>query len=457
MRPLDLQRISKLYLSTVFLAGAISAAAANSDMHLTGLALHQETGRSIYLGGIFFDQQAPKPEDLVSASGPKMMEYRVVARRTSIRSLLGGILLQSELANGQAPDEKVTRFANDILSKVQGSLYAGDSLEILLSENDHTIAYLNGQELARIDDGTVSDYFLIGWIGEQGPSTAFRDSINADEIDPALLQTFETYSFTAQRKAEVASWINPEQATNDTVASTTETETDTISATGSDTAMDTTVPPDQEELVEIQASAANATAAVTWEYNVQSADDIKGQGVMAASAATLNTSRAAANEPMIAQPKPRATPPHEPATTSALEEGTQVASLHPASGLLATSHSEGIETLDVKDYSQRLAQFNTNLIHSVYGDIQYPRQAVRRNIQGRLELDVTLQRDGTLLDVSVAQSSGYKILDKAAVKAAQKALASIDPKDLDPVAIAEYVGENNELVVPVPVQFVLTE
>ena len=46
----------------------------------------------------------------------------MVARRTSIRSLLGGMLLQSELASGTAPDASVTSFVNDLLASVQGDV-----------------------------------------------------------------------------------------------------------------------------------------------------------------------------------------------------------------------------------------------------------------------------------------------------------------------------------------------
>ena len=62
-----------------------------ADLQLVGLAVHQETGREIYLGAIHVDKLVPPPADLAQFTGPKAMEYRVVARRTSIRSLLGSI------------------------------------------------------------------------------------------------------------------------------------------------------------------------------------------------------------------------------------------------------------------------------------------------------------------------------------------------------------------------------
>ena len=220
--------------------------------------------------------------------------------------------------------------------------------------------------------------------------------------------------------------------------------------------MDNTEPPEQEELAEVPAVATEVTVAVDWEDEVNTVQDIKGQQIMAASAANIDLERAPANEPMISQPKPKAVI-QAPVSETKLEDATQVASLHATSDMLGASAPEGVEAVDIQDYSQRLGQFNTRLIRSVYDEIQYPRQAVRRNLQGRLELDVTLQQDGTLVDISVGQSSGFKILDKAAVRAARKALTSIGPDQMDPVAVAEYGGADNKLVVPVPVQFLLTE
>jgi hypothetical protein len=55
--------------------------------------------------------------------------------------------------------------------------------------------------------------------------------------------------------------------------------------------------------------------------------------------------------------------------------------------------------------------------------------------------------------VTVAESSGYTILDKAAVQAAEAALAK-SMGAIDAVAVAEY-GSDGSLVIPVPVNFIL--
>jgi len=48
----------------------------------------------------------------------------------------------------------------------------------------------------------------------------------------------------------------------------------------------------------------------------------------------------------------------------------------------------------------------------------YPAEAVARGIEGEVRLIVRLSADGTVENVSIAASSGYPLLDNAAIKAA---------------------------------------
>lgn len=53
------------------------------------------------------------------------------------------------------------------------------------------------------------------------------------------------------------------------------------------------------------------------------------------------------------------------------------------------------------------------------GNLNYPDEAKRRGIKGRLLLNVALNADGTLNEVAVTRSSGHKLLDEAAVRIVQ--------------------------------------
>lgn len=49
------------------------------------------------------------------------------------------------------------------------------------------------------------------------------------------------------------------------------------------------------------------------------------------------------------------------------------------------------------------------------GNINYPEEARRQGLSGRLQLDVAIRADGSLKSVSIKHSSGFDVLDEAAV------------------------------------------
>jgi len=371
-------------LSCLFAASSVFSAI--SEARLVGFAMHQETGRNIYIGAIHYDELVPLPEDLLGAAGPRVMEYRVVARRTSIRSIMGSILLQGELATGTPPSAGTINFAGDIMAAVQGSLYAGDSLQIRLNKDDSIVAALDGLELARTDEREVADYLLMGWIGEGGPSTAFRSSILASDLDSTLMSIYSAHVVSNERLAVIDSWAAPAEE------------------------------PVAEPEPELEIVAAIAVAAAT---------------------------------------PPEPTPVLQNQST----EPVLVASLTPTLEMIQSTDEDALaaDMIDAMEYAQRLANFNTLVLRAVYAQIRYPRAAVRRNIQGTLELDLIVDINGSLQKIAVARSSGYSMLDKSAIKAAEKAFSEAPLPDIDQVAVAEYSENGNQLIIPIPISFILTE
>ncbi|MCB1675686.1 MAG: TonB family protein [Halioglobus sp.] len=435
------------WCAACLLGGSAALASTAPDLHLRGLALHRETGRDIYLGALYVDTGVRAPAALVEAGGPRVMEYRVVARRTSIRSLLGGMLLQSEVASARPPDDTMRAFAAAVLAAVRGSLYTGDVLAIALSDDNSTTAYLNDREITRTGERSVADYLLLGWIGERSPATAFRAAILAPDPDPQLRAELRASGWSAQRGAQVAAWFESAAAPVAESSADTGGTRAQVAATGTQAApAAATVTPDT---VTFDTTDATASAAA--------APDFK---LVEVSAVRIQPLPRAASEPLLKPPQPSAATPlpaHNPPPATGPGTGLQVAALMPTLSPPAPTVPEGVAALDVKEYSRRLAEFNARLIKAVYSQVHYPGRAVRRGLQGRVELDVVLDGTGTLLDVIVARSSGYSTLDKAGVRAARKAVPGAGLDAADPVASAEYGDGDNRLVIPVPISFILTE
>ena len=50
------------------------------------------------------------------------------------------------------------------------------------------------------------------------------------------------------------------------------------------------------------------------------------------------------------------------------------------------------------------------------GNLNYPEEAKKLNLSGSLQLDVALNKDGTINQITIRRSSGEKVLDDAAIK-----------------------------------------
>ncbi|MEH6589339.1 MAG: TonB family protein [Halioglobus sp.] len=432
MKKTIVRYILTMGLSCTTLTLATGATALDADVRMLGLAMHQETGRNIYLGAVHIGSNTPNPDSLLTVTPPKVMEYRVIARRTSMRSLLGNMLLQGEVASGASPDTAAVEFADLLLTSVQGSLYAGDSFELLLTTEGRLTAYLNDQELVSVSNKGIFEYLLLGWISENGPSTTFRNSILRTDVDGSLLSAYDAHTPSDERVELIASWSEPQE------------EPAAIAQAPRETAP----------------TVALATVAIS--NSVAKSDPVETPFNSSVTSADVASVESSPEEIATATQAPAPAPAPEEvilASVGAVQIGSDEEVLEDTDESIVESTvggsdtSDAIASMDITEYSQRLYGFNNSVIKLVYSKIQYPRRAVRRDIQGALELDVTILEDGSLVQVAVAESSGYTILDNAAVEAAEAALAK-SMGDIDPVAVAEY-GSNGSLVIPVPVNFIL--
>jgi protein TonB len=84
-----------------------------------------------------------------------------------------------------------------------------------------------------------------------------------------------------------------------------------------------------------------------------------------------------------------------------------------------SSGTEGEEekpvTFDTKEY--RFAGYMTKLKEKIESIWVYPPEAAQRGIYGDLKIQFTINKDGTLGEVRLIRTSGYKMLDDAAIKA----------------------------------------
>ncbi|MEM7530006.1 MAG: energy transducer TonB [Pseudomonadota bacterium] len=66
-----------------------------------------------------------------------------------------------------------------------------------------------------------------------------------------------------------------------------------------------------------------------------------------------------------------------------------------------------------------LHALGARVLAAIAQERHYPRQALRRRVEGTVTLEVTIDRSGGLMNLSVRRSSGQRILDDAASNAAR--------------------------------------
>ena len=162
-------------------------------------------------------------------------------------------------------------------------------------------------------------------------------------------------------------------------------------------------------------------------------------------------------DPEAAVEQPESIVAAETAEAAELAEEVTVAVLATESGPESTTTPEtsALEIdepeIDDLEYQRQLSDYLTHVMTPVFGEVQYPRRAISRGRQGKVELLAKLDSAGKLIDLTLDNSSGSRILDRAAVAAVQSAAPF---PELTPVAQEEFLAEDGEsYVVMIPVTF----
>jgi protein TonB len=183
--------------------------------------------------------------------------------------------------------------------------------------------------------------------------------------------------------------------------------------------------------------------------------------VAVAAASVAQVSIPAKPDPVVSA-KPETAPRPVAATTESIvvkAETKAVEEFEP--NMLANSDQEPVQlalataapilTMDDREYQRQLAIYVSEVMKSVFSNVKYPRRAIKRQREGKVEMLATLTAEGELAGLTLERTSGHDILDKAAVKAILNA-APFPP--LSDVAQEEFLSENGSTyMVMIPVTF----
>ena len=111
--------------------------------------------------------------------------------------------------------------------------------------------------------------------------------------------------------------------------------------------------------------------------------------------------------------------------------------------------------LEKRRYQQQLREYVSQVMRQVYGEVKYPRRAIKYQWEGRVELIAKVEASGDLIEVTVDSTSGHVGLDKAAQSAVERAAPF---PELNAVAQEEFVSDEGDgYVMAIPVTFALRQ
>jgi TonB family protein len=327
--------------------------------------------------------------------GQKRMEVRVLNNYSKRRWF--NLWMQSISINNSR--ETFSKSAQDLITLMQAAKSApqkGDFIEYLSSPDQGTSMRFNGTELVADLPAEVFGLLLNTWIGAIPPTTSFKDEILGKESNPAAVELLETVVTDPQRVTLAASWtLPPEPVVVSKVKPKAAIEKNLKAKATVPAKPKVTPAPLENKLPEV----ATAVAAIA--------------AVISKSAAAKQQSAVAKSTAAIANYK-----------NSDLAKTT-------AEATLASNDAEDevdfsiTEALTMRDYTPLVVQ-------QIYKKISYPSRAIDRGYEGTVRMAIVVSKSGALENVTVAQESKHSILNKAAIKATERAASFPElPADLN--------------------------
>ena len=347
-----------------------------AELLLNGSTIYTDLGRDQFVAALYTEIRHNNPQAIQTMESEKRMEVRILNDYSKRRWV--NLWMQSISINNNR--EVFSGAAEELIALMQASKSAprkGDLLEYLFSPEHGTSMRFNGTELISDLSGDVFGLMLRTWIGAIPPSTSFKEELLGNQRNTRSRDLLETLTPTKQRIALAASWIAPKKSLAKKAVSPT--------------------PAPSKPVVKVA------------EEN-----------------STVKKSTAEAEKP---EPKAEPASNSEPSQQTGVEGTIASTSASAEESESKSSSSDSTDENEVAeeevdfDISQALAQrdYTPLIVQKIYQNISYPSRAVTKNQQGTVRVALQIGRSGELQTLHTTQESKYGSLNRAALKAVQKA------------------------------------
>jgi protein TonB len=354
--------------------------AAKAELILNGSTIYSDLGKDQFVAALYTETTHNSPQVVQTLDSEKRMEVRMLNDYSKRRWI--NLWMQSISINNSR--ENFSDSAKELIALMQAAKSApkkGDVLEYLFSPQNGTSMRFNGTELISDLSGEVFGLLLRTWVGAIPPSTSFKEELLGNQRNSQAHDLLESLTPDKQRIALAASWILPAPAKK--VAKPAAPKIAAAPVKTKPAAKVKAIPVPELELDS--------------ELPLVETAEIKEQPVKPAPSKQAKTAE-----------------PEKPSAGKDIDT-TKVAATE-------TSAEESEEDIDF-NVSEALAQrdYTPLVVQKIYQNISYPSRAVSKNQQGTVRVAVKIGRSGELQSALTTQESRHSSLNKAALKAVEKA------------------------------------
>lgn len=399
---------------------------ASASDKLNGIAVYSALSQEQFIAALYLPQYSESPRDAILQKGSKSMEMRITADKIFPRRFKR--MWVESLAINAAPKELEQNAQNvsEFSRLLRVKLRQGDILRINKTPSATTVQ-VNGIELGQIDDPNFFDILVRTWVGPVPISSDFKAKmLSGGRIDNDLLERYNNISPTNERTQAIADALEAEKSE------------------------------EEEERIAQRPSAAKPPAPAVTQNQPQTKPEVQEptQVATAPPPAPVSTPAPAAKPKEVAKPVAEKKPPEpspqvaaqassapkeepEPTTVAILSEDD----LFDDDSILEDEDSSfdfsAEELLSQQLFFSKLTKWTSNFV-------QYPKKAIKNNLEGTVRITMTIRRNGRVVDVRLTEKSEHEELNRAAARAV---------RDASPYPAIPDEVSGDELVFTVPVVF----
>ena len=353
---------------------AVLSSSVNAELILNGSTIYSDLGKDQFVAALYIETAHNNPQVIQTMDSNKRMEVRMLNNYSKRRWV--NLWMQSISINNSR--ENFSDSAEELIALMQAPKSApkkGDVLEYIFSPQQGTSMRFNGTELISDLSGDVFGLLLRTWIGAIPPSTSFKEQLLGNQSNREARDMLESLSPDKERVALAASWMIPQPKPQ----------------------------PKQEPKPAAEIAPKVAAPTPIAEPAAKPVAEVK---------------IAKAENPSTDAPK-------EVASEETASEELAISENTTAEAPAAVEEQSVDKTEEEVDFNvaEALAQrdYTPLVVQKIYQNISYPSRAVSKNQQGTVRVAIQIGRSGELKSTQTTQESKYSSLNRAALKAVEKA------------------------------------